>query len=117
MKLHEIKRRDTKFTKTVTVEPADGIYGKFKVEVDFEYEAPSTSQHDDDDASTRERHAATIDITSIKLAQNVTQHDEDGEKVGEHKKGSDATKLKGWTKQDEKHIEDELDEKMAGYPR
>lgn len=106
MKLHEIKHlRRHHLTTTVTVEPAGGIYGEIDVEVKYEVEPASSTLHVPGDPTTREYHAAQIDIGSITLDQDVSEYDEDGEKTGKvWPKGTNARNLPGWDESDDKFV-------------
>ena len=108
MKLHEIVGHK-KPTDVVTVEPAGGIYGEFDVQVEYDYEPASFTQHEPDNSSFREHHPAQIDIISIKLNEKVWEIDEDGEKTQKFwEKGFDATKLPGWNKSDDEFVADKI---------
>ena len=108
MKLHEIvSSKDTKLK--VTVEPAGGIYGKFGVVVHYELESASVSQHVSGDSSTREKHTGSLVIGNVELAQDVYKQDADGKNTDQvWKKGTDATKLPGWDRTDNKYVYDEV---------
>lgn len=118
MKLSEIAkrpRRQSGESFTTTLEPAGGIYGDVEVEIDFEGEGPSHTDHGDNH-TFREHHPMEVEVTGVTLVDDVPEYDDDGDKTGKivGKKGSDATKLPGWTSKDDaflekqayKHVED-----------
>lgn len=106
MKLHEIKRgvsKGGKGEKRITIEPADGRYGDVKLDVEFNF-TPGNSRggnhpEDSDDE---------FDVTSVKLAQEVEQLDDGNEVVKTWPKGTDADKLPGWTRKDDRAVEEKL---------
>ena len=109
MKLHEIARPKEN-TLTVSVEPAGGIYGVFKVIAYYETEPASSTQHVVGDASTREQHTGSLTVYKVELAQDVDLQDDDDKPVADqnYKKGSDARKLPGWDKSDDEYVYDEV---------
>lgn len=106
MKLHEIARRDPSMM--LYVEPAGGIYDEFEVKVTYDAEEPSTSEHVPGDPSTREHHPGSLTIISVVLNQDVKN-----EAGKTWKKGSDAEKLPGWDKSDDKYVYDKVNDALS----
>ena len=117
MKLHEIKRvRKASNSETISVEPGDGMYGKFDVVVEFDYEGSSHSQHQPDNSSFREYHGGQAGIESIILADEVLEINEDGENTGKSwPAGTDARKLPIWDQTDDKFVQDKIEELITDY--
>jgi len=109
MKLHEIKgTRSGNADKRVTIEPAKGIYGDVKLDVEYSVSAGGSSRHGDN-SSFDEDHPDEYDVKSVKLAHDVEQLDDDGQEVVKTwPKGTDAHKLPGWSRKDDDAVEEKL---------
>jgi hypothetical protein len=117
MKLHElktVKKHRGFYTQDMEIDPAGGIYGDIDVEVSYNFEGASSTLHIRDDPTTREHHSAEFEIVDIILTKEVEEYDEEGEKVIKTwPKGTDASRLPGWTKKDEEAVYDKLHEPSA----
>lgn len=102
--------RNSNYTMNMTVEPGEGQYGEVEVEVEFDYEPASSTQHEPDDPTTREYHPASVEIISVKSTEEFEEFDEDGEVVKKFPKGTDMEKLEGWTKGDLEHVDEKVGE-------
>lgn len=102
--------RNSNYTMTMTVEPGEGQYGEVDVEVEFDYEPASSTQHVPGDPTTREHHPASVEIISIKSTEEFEETDEDGNTVKKFPKGTDMEKLEGWTKGDLSHVDEKVGE-------
>ena len=108
MKLSEIARHTPRASYAlVAVEPAEGQYGVFDVEVKFHYDAPSSTRHGDN-SSFDEDHPAEIDILTITLNEPVEEHDDDGALIKTWPKGTNVESLPWWDKTDDEFVIDKL---------
>jgi len=90
------------------LEPAD-------VEVEFDYEAPSYTDHPYSSSTAREHHGAVVEIMSVKLLKDADEYDEDGDKVQVLKKGTDLMSLPWWENTWTHWLEDQIAKRMARY--
>lgn len=101
--------KNPSLTTTVTFE-TDG-FDEFDVEVEFDYEGPSHSDHPYGSGTAREDHPASASVILIKTADAVVQLDENERILKIWPKGTDVTTLPGWKmveKMNMKFIENEI---------
>jgi hypothetical protein len=90
------------------------------IEVEFDYEAPSYSNHPYGEGTAREDHGAVIGITEIRLLNDVNVRDMDDNVEKVLAKGTDLMKEKTAgglplvSKANLKWLEDQVAEKMLG---
>ena len=77
-----------------------GAYGELEVDVTFTCELAGCTQHEPDDASTREYHPIELDVLSIVTIKKLEELDENGSLVKVWPKGSDVRQLPGWSASD-----------------
>jgi hypothetical protein len=67
------------------------------VEVEYDYEAPSHTDHPYGQGTAREYHGSSVDIWSVKLTQDAKVYDEEGDKVVDVlKSGTDLMQQPWW---------------------
>lgn len=66
------------------------------VEVEYDYEGPSHSDHPYGEGTAREHHGSTVGILSVKLLQDADEYNDEDEKTGVLKKGTDLLKQSWW---------------------
>lgn len=106
-KLHRVELSDVDIWDRAGLEPVD-------LEIEFDYEEPSYSNHPYGEGTAREDHPAVIDISAVKLLKDANIYDDNEEKVLRVlAKGTDLLKEKDLvTKQQLKWLEDQVAEKM-----
>lgn len=112
MKLHEIKSFNRYGPGTDTqifydVELGDGRYAHMDIEVTFEYEGESSTQHEPGDPTTTEYHSATFDVLSVRAIDEIIEFtDSDDASIVTHLPiGTDILRLPGISKFDREAIE------------
>ncbi len=78
------------------IEPADGYYGDFNVDVEYELIPASYSDHPYQDTTAREHHPAEVNIMDLKADDKIQMFDSDDKLIKEFAKGFDIEKLPGF---------------------
>lgn len=123
MKLTDLRslKEDRPYTDSMTFKDCDvwldigskADIGPADVEVEFEYEAPSHTDHPYGEGSAREYHASSVDILAVKLIDDADVFDEDGQEVtGKLSSGTDLTQQSWWNHDWEDWFATEIREKM-----
>ena len=87
------------------------------VTVEFEYEAPSHTDHPYGEGSAREYHASSVDIIAVRLDKDTDRSNEDGEVIGKLKAGTDLTKESWWLSEWDDWFIEKIGDKMDGEYR
>ena len=95
------------FTYTVRDLEPDGFYAPdFDVNVTFNFNPESYSQHIPGDPTTREHHPSNVELTAITLEHDVNLYDIEGQNILKtYSEGTSAEWLPGWDKSIERQIE------------
>lgn len=91
----------------------DGTYGleTTDVEVEFDYEGESYTDHPYGSTTAREYHGAQVDILAVKLIADAKVYDDDGDQVIDTlKKGTDLMTLPWWKESYTEWFENEIHE-------
>ena len=84
------------------------------VTVEFEYEAPSHTDHPYGEGSAREYHASTVDILAVRLDDDTDRRDDNGDVIGQLKAGTDLTKESWWLPEWDNWFIEKIGDKMDG---
>ena len=121
MKLHEIKRVHEARNPTETFKDldlwlarnSDSNLDSADVEVEYEHEAPSYSDHPYGEGSARERHGSSTGIISVKLLKDAHERTEGGEEIVKTlPKGTDLMKQSWWKSEWTDWLADKIGEKL-----
>lgn len=122
MKLSDIKTlRESRGAFTETFDSLDlwqGVGSKTNleaadVEVEYDYEPPSYTDHPYGQGWAREHHGSSVDIISVKLTQDAKVYDDEGDKVVDTlKKGTDLMDKSWWDSKWTEWLAGQIGEKM-----
>ena len=93
---------------------SNGDLDSADVEVHYDYEGPSYTDHPYGSTTAREHHGASVDIISVNLLKDTPRRDEDGDKViGELKAGTDLMEQPWWKSEWTEWLAEKINEKMS----
>lgn len=82
------------------------------VSVEFEYEAPSHTDHPYGEGWAREYHGSSAEILAVRLVHDTNRLDEDGEVIGVLKAGTDLTEESWWDSAWDSWFEEEIRDRL-----